>query len=124
MAFADKRRVVTHLIGASVADNTDVKSFIVPAGKEIEIYALKANMRVVSPTALAKIELVKQDNTILLSVALTGTANVVNKQTQTVPLTFLNSGTTDIALKLRTDQATGTGCDGDIECHVSEPGHR
>lgn len=122
MAYADRRQCVRHTIVASIADNTDLKFITVPAGKEIELYGMKSCMRTVSPTSNAKIELVDSSNNILLSVGITTTNSHVFSQSQTVPVTFRNSSASDSFLKLRTDQATGTGADGEVEVFMSEPG--
>lgn len=121
MGYADQRMVLTHKLGASISDNTDVSAILIPAGKEIRIFGLRVYRITASPTASAKIELVNASNTVLLSAALDGSNGTQVEHTQTVPVIF-TAGGSDTVLKLRTDQATGVGCDCIVEVHYSYPG--
>lgn len=122
MGYADRRRVSSFKVGASINDDTVIGYMIVPAGKEIEIYGLKSVTVTKSPTANAKIELIN-GSTVLASVAITQNNGTVSKDsTTTFPVRVTNTGASDAVLKIQTDQATGTGCDVQVEVHHSDAG--
>lgn len=123
MAYAEKRGVPWKKnVTASISDNVDIDSLIVPAGREIQVFGMKSFTRTKSPTASAKIELCDASNNILASVSITQNNGTIAKAGQTFPFPF-TAGTSDAILKLRTDQATGAGCDVDVEVHLQYPGN-
>lgn len=122
MSYADKRLVLNHKVGASISDNTDINFIKVPAGKQVKIFGMTSFTITKSPTANAKIELVDSSNNIVASVSITQNNGTIAEASQTMPVTFLNSSASDSFLKLRTDQATGVGCDVAIAVDMEHPG--
>lgn len=123
MAYADKRRVANFDIkvadmASAPADNTDLFSILIPAGREVEVYAFKADVRVASGSG-DTMELCLADNTVLATVDL-ATAGIVSSAA-TFPLRVapLASAT---KLKLRTNGAMGATSDITFEVHLLEPG--
>lgn len=124
MAYADKRFKFIKTVGAAIADNTDIAAIIIPAGKEVQIFHLQSYTRTKSPTANAKIELCDASNNILASVSITQNNGTLAEASETAsnPVVFTNTSTSDVIIKLRTDQATGAGCDVDVQLDMQDPG--
>lgn len=122
MGYADDRRVFTVKTGPTISDNVDVAYIVIPANREVEIYAMRVLSIVANGTASGKMELVKADNTIIASATNTHTASTIADATQTMPLTVAAS-TTDTFLKIRTDQAIDGSGICQVEVHMKEPGY-
>lgn len=126
MSYAYKRRVATFdlktadMAGAP-ADNTDLFSIIIPAGREIEIYAFKADIRLAAG-ASSTLELCDASNNVLAQVA-TSATGIVSDTTTTFPVRFRNSSTSAATkLKLRVNGTFDTTTDATFEVHLEEPG--
>lgn len=122
MSYADKRIILNHKVGASINNNVDINAIKVPAGKQVKIFGMTSFAITQSPTANAKIELVDSSNNILASVAITQANGTLAEAGESMPVTFLNSSASDTFLKLRTDQATGVGCDVAVNVDMEHPG--
>lgn len=125
--YSGQRRVATFDLktadmasSGGYADNTDLFSIIVPANREISIYALKADVRLAGGAG-SKIELVDSSNTVLASVA-TSATGIVTDSTSDFPLTFTNDTTSATKLKLRVDGSLDSTTDLTVEVHLDEPG--
>lgn len=119
------KQVKHYNVGASINDNTVVHQIWVPANREVAIYQLLSATVTKSPTANAKIELLDGGNSdaVLASVSITQTNGTqaigISNAAGIVRIAGRGSG---YFLKLQTDQATGTGCDVEVEVHMSYPG--
>lgn len=121
--YAARRKTLRVTLGASVADNTNILSFYAPAGREIEVFGFYSIIRTPSPTAGAKVELVTAADAALsspISVSVEGAADAVNKA-GSLPKK-LPSSTSDTIFHVRTDGASGVGCDVDVYVVISDPG--
>lgn len=122
MGYARDRRVLTVKSGPTVSDNVDVAHIIIPANKEVEVFAFRVLSIVANGTASGKMELVKADNTIIASATNTHTASTIADATQTMPLTVAAS-TSDTFFKIRTDQAIDGSGICHVEVHFAEMGY-
>lgn len=127
--YSDQRAVLcfdlkTADMAGTPADNTDLFSFIVPAGKEIEIQGFRADVRLAG-AASSTIELVKNDNTVLceVKVSSTGMVSAVNAGTSTAttfPIRVAPQSTTVLKnLKLRVNGTLDATTDVGFQIHVS-----
>lgn len=109
---------------AAIADNTDLFGVIIPAGREIEIQAMTADVRAASDGA-DFIELVLADNTVLCKVALqtTGLKSAVladGTTAATFPIRVAPQSATALSkIKLRSDGQTDTSTDVTVQLRVS-----
>lgn len=126
MAYADKRLKICYEVLGAITVNTDVAGFIVPAGKEIEIYNLQA-WSLVAGAGTSLMSLVDVSNTILASVTLSHTAgtNAEASQLASGPLKYTNTLTTDVPLKLRvTTLDPGAAARLIVQLDVQDPGSK
>jgi hypothetical protein len=122
MAYTDRPQTFRFLIdtkardGANdmtpanlIADDTDLAGFIVPANKEIEIQSVRGY--VFTADADAKIEICKEDSTILCRLSCDSTGHVsaiqsASSSAQTFPIRVAPQSTSlPKLIKVRTDQA-------------------
>lgn len=122
MGYAHDRRVLTVKSGPSVSDNVDVAHIIIPAGVEVEVYAMKVLSVVANGTASGKMEFVKADNTIIASATNTHTASTIASASQTMPITVAAPAAATF-YKIRTDQAIDVSGICVTEVHMKEPGY-
>ena len=109
-------------LGSSVADNTEILSFGVPANKEIEVYGFEAYVRTGSNSSGATVELVDNSDTVLAEVAVTGSAGALNSDSTGLPFRIASS-TSDRVFAIKMDHASGSGtCDVDVCVIMSDPG--
>lgn len=138
MAYADAKRYRWHFLldtkardGANdmtpankVLDNTDLDAIVVPAGREVEIQDMRGYVFAAGP-ASSKIELCKEDSTILCRLDISSTGHVAaiqaaSSSAQTFPITVAPQSTSaSKLLKLRTDQDTDTDTKVAIDVLVS-----
>lgn len=116
--------VVRGALAASTADNTDVAGFIVPANREVSIYALRyfslGRPNLGFPVNL---ELVSSANDNLLDVSVSVAAGVISESSDTFPRRLVNSTGADAYFKLRVDGTGGTTSAGfgHFELHLDYP---
>lgn len=125
--YADKRDVPRFVLLGNQADNTDFGAFVVPANREVTFFDVKYIICGNSPTASAKVELCDTSDNVWASADITG---ALGTGSFTPSATYMgsafpckiSSNASDRILKVRTDKASGTGCEVTVEIHKSYDG--
>lgn len=103
--YADNRVVWTYDLEDNASDDAVVARFPIPANREAKI--LKAYYLVGTTDAGVSLEVV-QGSTVLAEVSIAGSANDVNEDTSSMPVT-VSSSTSNQCLKLTANGAIDTG---------------
>lgn len=132
MSYADQSRIFSFDIktadmAGAIANDTDLFSILIPAGREVEVQGMYAHVRAASDGA-DFIELVKEDNTVICKVPLQNTGKVEAVDGSGADISFPQrvapqSSSALSLLKLRSDGATDATTDATIQVHISGLGH-
>lgn len=110
-------------VPASGSDNAEIGTVcIIPPGKQTKIYSFRSRVRTGSGSG-DTVELVASNatSTVLAEID-TNTAGINKDTSTTFPVEVVNSGTTDIALVLLLNGASGSTVDAEVITVCDDPG--
>lgn len=131
MSYTDKIAVFSYLLktadmAGAPGDNDDLKVFMIPAGREIEIQGFMGYVTAASDTNTDSIELVDESDNVLCQLVIGSTGKVSAKTAasqstaQTFPIRLAPQSTSAVSLlKLKANGAMDATTTVDIQLHIS-----
>jgi len=122
MTGFSNKHVIRGDVPASTADDADLASFIVPAGREVSLYKFSyVSLGRPSSGAAVKLEVVSSANNNLIDLNASAVEGTIVDSADTLPHRIVNSTGADAYFKIRTDGAFTSAGKGKFELHLDYP---